>query len=98
MNKEEFRNDLKSRGYEKISPLKAIKQFCYECSGESFNEVRLCTSKICALYPFRLGFNPFTERDYSPTDEQRQAAADRLRKYHKNKNNEGENNNVEEEC
>ena len=60
------------------SPLSAIKQFCYECSGENRAEVKRCTGTTCALFPFRAGKNPYrTQRKLTP--EQRAAAAERFR-------------------
>ncbi len=40
------------------SPLKSIRAFCLDCCGGSPNEVRLCVSKNCVLYPFRFGKLP----------------------------------------
>ena len=34
---------------------KAIKQFCYECNGESKAEVAKCTGYTCPLYEYRFG-------------------------------------------
>lgn len=59
------------------SPLKAIRQHCLECSCGSAYEVKNCVIHDCNLYPFRLGSNPFRTR--SMTDEQKQAAAERLK-------------------
>lgn len=42
----------------KLTPLKAIRRYCIECSGDSYNEVRNCPIKECPLYPFRFGHNP----------------------------------------
>jgi len=41
-----------------LSPVKAIKKFCYECVGRSAKERKLCSITDCPLYPFRLGKNP----------------------------------------
>lgn len=41
-----------------LSPVKAIRAYCIECSGNSCKEVRECIIKNCPLYPFRLGKNP----------------------------------------
>lgn len=60
-----------------MTPLQAIKQWCYECSGENRAEVDRCTKPTCPLYPFRKGHNPYTSR--AMTDEQREAAAKRLK-------------------
>jgi hypothetical protein len=34
---------------------KAIKQNCFECSGDSHKEVTLCCVPGCPLYPYRFG-------------------------------------------
>lgn len=41
-----------------ISPLKAIRFYCIECSGDSPKEVKLCPISDCPFYQFRLGNNP----------------------------------------
>lgn len=42
----------------KITPMRAIRAKCIECSNGQRNEVRLCTVKTCALYPYRTGHRP----------------------------------------
>ena len=59
------------------NPVKAIREFCLGCCGDSPSTVKECTSVHCALHPFRLGKNPYrTKREM--TEEQREAAAIRL--------------------
>lgn len=41
-----------------LSPLKAIRQKCLDCSNFQPSEVKLCPCEDCVLYPFRLGRNP----------------------------------------
>ena len=41
-----------------LTPLKATRQFCLECSGGSPKEVRLCPITECPQYRFRFGTNP----------------------------------------
>jgi hypothetical protein len=41
-----------------LSPLKSIKKYCYECSGNSKKNVRECHITDCPLFPFRQGRNP----------------------------------------
>jgi hypothetical protein len=41
-----------------ISPLKAIRLKCLDCSCGSAPEVRACVFTECSLYPFRFGKNP----------------------------------------
>lgn len=61
------------------NPVKAIRAKCLDCCCEQVNEVQLCTSKDCPLYPFRFGKNPYrTKREY--TEEQKKAMAERLAK------------------
>ncbi len=42
----------------KLTPLKAIKKHCLECSGYEKKEVRECKISDCVLFPYRLGSNP----------------------------------------
>jgi hypothetical protein len=46
-------------GFEPMSPLKAIRRKCIECSGENPKEVAECCSTTCLLWPFRFGKNPW---------------------------------------
>lgn len=55
----------------KITPIKAIRLKCLDCSNGSSNEVKLCHINRCPLYPFRLGKNPnFKPKEL--TEEQRE--------------------------
>ena len=42
----------------KLTPMKAIRKKCVECSGGSVYEVKLCTVKNCPLYCYRHGKRP----------------------------------------
>lgn len=82
MNEKDLEKELTLGVYNKRPVMKAIKLKCLDCCGGSWEEVKNCQCKDnCFLHPFRLGHNPFVSRVMS--DEQRQAAADRLRKLHK---------------
>lgn len=50
-----FKFMLSNKG---ITPLKAIKKHCLECSGYEKKQVRECVIKDCVLFPFRQGSNP----------------------------------------
>ena len=65
---------------EKItSPLKAIKAFCVdECCCGTYDAMKTCKREVCPLYEFRFGKNPYNTRQL--TDEQRQAASERMKK------------------
>jgi hypothetical protein len=41
-----------------MTPCRAIKAWCLECSGGSRAEVRKCEATDCPLFPFRKGKNP----------------------------------------
>jgi hypothetical protein len=41
------------------SPIKGIRAKCLDCSGDVPSEVRKCVTIHCALWPFRMGVNPF---------------------------------------
>lgn len=45
----------------KLTPMKAIRKKCVECSGGSYREVALCTVKKCPLYAYRFGKRPKDE-------------------------------------
>lgn len=60
----------------KKSPLKAIREKCLDCCGFKYSEVRKCRITDCPLWTYRMGKNPFHQRNM--TDEQKQAATNRL--------------------
>lgn len=41
-----------------LTPVKAIRAKCMDCSGGSFLEVRECPCVECPLYPYRMGHRP----------------------------------------
>ena len=61
-----------------MNPLKAIREKCLDCNNTA-NEVKLCPCVDCALYPFRLGKNPFRKKRVL-TEDQKEAAVLRLAK------------------
>lgn len=42
----------------KLTPLRAIKKHCLECSGYEKKQVRECEITDCVLYLYRQGTNP----------------------------------------
>ena len=66
------------------TPLTAIKAFCISCMGDQPRLVKDCTAKFCPLYPYRTGHNTNFKR--TMTEEQRQLAAERLKKAREAKN------------
>ena len=43
----------------RLSPIKAIRAKCLECSNGNNAEVRECVIPNCPLYPYRMGHNPY---------------------------------------
>ena len=41
-----------------LTPIKAIRAKCLECSGGQTKEVRECPILDCGLYPYRMGKRP----------------------------------------
>lgn len=58
------------------SPLKAIRAKCLDCTCGQASEVKNCVSTNCPLWEYRMGKSGRTR---SMTDEQKQAAAERLK-------------------
>lgn len=42
-----------------MNPLRAIREKCLDCSCQQPTEVKECPVKACALWPFRMGKNPY---------------------------------------
>ena len=43
----------------RLTPIKAIRAKCLECSVDNNAEVRNCVIPSCPLYPYRMGHNPY---------------------------------------
>ena len=70
------------------SPVKAIRAKCLDCCMGSPAEVKRCHISDCELHPFRFGKNPYSKRKLS--EEQRQAASERLKNYHETQRKQGD--------
>lgn len=46
-----------------LTPLKAIRAKCLECSCGQAKEVRLCILTNCPLHPYRMGKRPKDNKD-----------------------------------
>lgn len=42
----------------KLTPIRAIRHKCRECTGNQYSLIRKCERSDCPLYRFRLGRNP----------------------------------------
>ena len=64
IKKQETDAQITIRRYmEKIrNPRTAIRAMCVQCSGGMLKEVAECRASKCALYPFRMGENPFNKK------------------------------------
>lgn len=54
------RREISKRGCG-MTPIRAIRAKCMECSNGQFREVRLCPMPGCPLYPYRMGHRPKKE-------------------------------------
>lgn len=50
-----------------LTPIKSIRKKCLDCTCNQPREVRYCTVKDCALFPYRLGHRP---KQQGETDEE----------------------------
>ncbi len=41
-----------------ITPIKAIRKKCMECTDNSYVDIRYCQIEDCPLYKYRMGTNP----------------------------------------
>ena len=62
-----------------LTPLRAIRAKCIDCSAGSMKEVRECVLLDCPLYPYRLGKSP-NRKPRILTDEEREALRQRMAK------------------
>ena len=51
-------NILEKEEMKRLTPLKAIRVKCLDCSGFQPSEIRNCGITDCPLYPYRFGKNP----------------------------------------
>ena len=65
-----------------VTPLKAIRSYCLQCSGDSPSEVKSCPIADCPLFAYRLGK---TGRTRILTVEQKQTLGKRLVKARESK-------------
>ena len=49
-----------------LTPMKAIRARCLDCSGFSVKEVRECTHDECALHQYRFGHRPSQKAELTP--------------------------------
>lgn len=52
----------------KITPIKAIRAKCLECSVGQMSEVRNCLIPTCPLYPYRMGHRPKADEKENNAD------------------------------
>ena len=50
---------LDAMGYERMSPMQAIRAKCLYCCMGKPQEVRLCVDRACVNWPYRMGKSPF---------------------------------------
>lgn len=48
-----------------LTPLRAMRAKCLDCSGGELKQVRECPIQTCALWPYRMGKRPETTKTQS---------------------------------
>lgn len=54
----EVRTEKGTEVVKKLTARKALQHNCYECMGWQKNEIRKCTDRLCACWPFRTNDTP----------------------------------------
>lgn len=54
----------------KLTPIKAIRKYCLDCSAGSAHEVKRCPITDCPLYPYKLGKNPYWSKVRTPKQQE----------------------------
>ena len=57
-----FTASLNSRYSRSQSPMAVMRRKCIDCCGGQLAEIEHCPIKQCALWPYRMGSNPLTNR------------------------------------
>jgi len=74
-------SQILSLNFRAQNPSKAIREKCLDCCCGNAAEVRKCVAVDCALWPHRMGTNPFRKkRELSP--QEKRERAQRLPKAH----------------
>ena len=55
-------SEILSLKFRAQKPLKALREKCIDCCCGNAAEVRKCVATDCALWPFRMGTNPFRKK------------------------------------
>lgn len=69
--------ELEQLGHGRMNPMKVIRSKCLDCS-HTADEVRKCVAADCALWPYRMGSNPF-RAPMALSEEERQKRAEWMR-------------------
>ena len=51
-----------------LTPIKAIRAKCLDCTNNQYTEVKDCQMTKCSLYPYRLGKRPKKDADNKKVD------------------------------
>ena len=70
----EVPSEILSQKFRAQTPLRAIREKCIDCSYGDTSEVRKCVAVDCALWPYRMGKNPFRKSRRLSTAEKRDRA------------------------
>ena len=68
----EVPSDILGLKFRAQNPLKAIREKCLDCCCANAGEVRKCVVVDCALWPFRMGANPFRKKPELSIEQKRE--------------------------
>ena len=68
-------NVAATAGHSPMSPMRAIRRKCLDCSGGQVTEVKLCETVTCPLWPFRVGRHPYTKTRLLEADSEQRACS-----------------------
>ncbi len=65
-------DDVRANFESPTNPVKAIRLKCRDCTCNQITEIENCTVRVCPLYPFRFGKNPYrTKRELTGDQKER---------------------------
>lgn len=57
----------------KLTPIRAIRRKCLDCSYGSYKEIEFCPIESCPLWPYRMGRRPKTHKEVQLAKTHKQA-------------------------
>ncbi len=74
------KGELQAVGHQPMAVIEALRLRCLDCCAGSAQEVRYCSARKCASWPFRMGTNPWRSERAPMSEEQKAKAREVLAK------------------